>query len=392
METLGPGASGLGWAMAAKQHPPTRLAPQGTQRPGEQLSLVVTALTHMLAGGGCPRDDVDLGGIQPATELLGQMAGKATTISVLQPNHEISAQTYELGGGHDSGGGDNWRRRHESESATPAQLHTWFGTPCTATVQHDSVVTRGCATVTESRVAKPPGTALDAPVASQVVVLSELPVTSRYQPRSATADWVNRLIRCIGGLAMFGVGIALILQAELGAAPWDMLHKGISEHTGISVGVVIAIIGFLLLLIWIPLHQRVGVGTILNAIEIGLVVDLVSPHLPETDRLLPRITFLVVGVLIIAVGSGFYIGAGLGTGPRDGIMVGLSQRGISVRLARTVVEFVVGVGGIALGVRPGIGTLIFMFGIGPLVQQFLPRMSLPARKTTIASVVIPEGA
>lgn len=220
--------------------------------------------------------------------------------------------------------------------------------------------------------------------------MSSSPVVTRpYNPRSVGADWANRLTRCIGGLAMFGVGIALILQAELGAAPWDMFHKGLSGKLDISVGLVIEGIGFLLLLLWIPLHQRVGIGTILNALEIGLVVDLVSPHLPDTDRLAVRITFLLVGVLIIAVGSGFYIGAGLGTGPRDGIMVGLSERGISVRLARTVVEFVVGIGGLLLGVRPGIGTLIFMFGIGPLVQLFLPRMSLPPRKKTTDRVIAP---
>lgn len=213
------------------------------------------------------------------------------------------------------------------------------------------------------------------------MVVSSKPVVTRpYNPGSAAADWANRLTRCIGGLALFGVGIALILQAELGAAPWDMLHKGLSERFDISVGLVIEAIGFLLLLLWFPLHQRVGVGTILNALEIGFVVDLVAPHLPDTDRLAVRVTFLIVGVLIIALGSGFYIGAGLGTGPRDGIMVGLSERGISVRLARTVVEFIVGIVGILLGVRPGIGTLIFMFGIGPLVQLFLPRMSLPPRK------------
>jgi len=213
------------------------------------------------------------------------------------------------------------------------------------------------------------------------LVVSSKPVVTRpYHPHSVSADWANRLTRCIGGLAMFGVGIALILQAELGAAPWDMLHKGISAKTGLSVGLVIEGIGFLLLLLWIPLHQRIGVGTILNALEIGIVVDLVSPHLPHIDRLVPRIAMLLVGVMLIALGSGFYIGAGLGTGPRDGIMVGLSERGISVRLARTVVEFTVGVTGFALGVRPGIGTLIFMFGIGPLVQVFLPRMSLPPRK------------
>lgn len=184
---------------------------------------------------------------------------------------------------------------------------------------------------------------------------------------------------------MFGMGIAMILQAELGAAPWDMLHKGISESTGVSVGLVIEIIGFLLLLLWFPLHQRVGVGTILNAVVIGVVVDLASPHLPDTDRLLARIGMMSAGVLIIALGSGFYIGAGLGTGPRDGIMVGLSERGISVRLARTVIEVVVGLGGFALGVHPGAGTLIFMFGIGPLVQLFLPRMSLPPRKQARAT-------
>jgi uncharacterized membrane protein YczE len=209
---------------------------------------------------------------------------------------------------------------------------------------------------------------------------------------TTTTDWVNRLTRCITGLAMFGVGVALILHAELGAAPWDMLHKGISEHTGISVGLVIEGIGFLLLLVWIPLRQRPGVGTILNALEIGFAVDLVTPFLPDTDRLVPRVAFLVVGVLAVAIGSGLYIGAGLGTGPRDGIMVGLSTRGLSVRVARTIIEFVVGIGGILLGVRPGIGTIIFMFGIGPLVQLVLPRMSLPPRRNATETQPSSEAA
>ena len=179
---------------------------------------------------------------------------------------------------------------------------------------------------------------------------------------------------------MFGAGIALILQAELGAAPWDMLHKGLSHKLDIPVGSVIIGTGVAILLLWIPLRQRPGIGTVLNAVEIGLVVDLVLPHLPETDRLVPRVLYLAGGVLLIAVGSGLYIGAGIGTGPRDGLMVGLAEKGISVRLARTAIEFVVGIGGIALGIRPGIGTVIFMFGIGPLVQLFLPIMSLPARR------------
>lgn len=212
------------------------------------------------------------------------------------------------------------------------------------------------------------------------MVTDSAPITMRpYHPRSAATDWANRLGRCVLGLAMFGAGIAMVLHAELGAAPWDMLHKGVSEKIGISVGIVIEVVSFMLLLLWIPLKQRIGIGTILNAIEIGLVFDLVEPHLPDTDLLVPRVLFVIGGILSVAIGSGLYIGAGLGTGPRDGIMVGLSQRGISVRVARTLIEFSVGIIGIALGVLPGVGTLAFMFGIGPLVQLSLPTLALPPR-------------
>ena len=163
-----------------------------------------------------------------------------------------------------------------------------------------------------------------------------------------------------------------------------MLHQGLSNKTGISVGVIIEAVGFVLLLLWIPLKQRPGVGTILNAFEIGLVVNLVAPHLPDSDRLLARAGYLVAGIVIIAIGSGFYIGAGLGPGPRDGLMLGLEQRGLSVRTARTAIELSVGIGAIALGVRPGVGTLMFMFGIGPLVQLTLPPLALPPRETRSA--------
>lgn len=211
------------------------------------------------------------------------------------------------------------------------------------------------------------------------VVLQNAVISNHaYAPRSTATDWGNRLARCIGGLALFGAGIALILHAQLGAAPWDMLHQGISNKTGIRVGLVIELVGLAILLLWIPLRQRPGVGTILNAIEIGLVVDLVGPHLPDTDRLVARFAYLLVGIVIIAIGSGFYIGAGLGPGPRDGLMLGFIQRGYSVRVARTSVELTVGIAAVMLGVRPGIGTLAFMFGIGPLVQIALPRLALPA--------------
>ncbi|MEN9822353.1 MAG: hypothetical protein RLZ04_779 [Actinomycetota bacterium] len=188
----------------------------------------------------------------------------------------------------------------------------------------------------------------------------------------------ERLIRCIAGLACFGLGISMFLTAELGVAPWDILHQGVSRRTGLPVGVVIEITGVVILLLWIPLRERLGWGTLLNAVEIGLVVLLIDDHLPHTDRLVPRLAYVVGAVLVIAIGSGLYIGAGLGPGPRDGLMLGLAKRGISVRVARTGVEATVLVIGVALGGEFGVGTLAFTFGIGPAVQFFLPRLRLHA--------------
>lgn len=209
-----------------------------------------------------------------------------------------------------------------------------------------------------------------------------------YEPRNVGIDWTIRLTRCILGLACFGIGIALLLQSDLGAAPWDVFHQGISELTGISIGNVIVITGVLLLLLWIPLHQRPGVGTVLNAVEIGLVVDLVLPRLPDVDAVPGRVGYLAGGLVVIALGSGLYIGSGLGAGPRDGIMMGLKERGMSVRVARTAVEIIVLVIGIALGGHAGVGTVVFAVGIGPLVQFFLPPFSLPPRRPAGRSLAV----
>jgi uncharacterized membrane protein YczE len=186
----------------------------------------------------------------------------------------------------------------------------------------------------------------------------------------------ERVARCVTGLALFGAGIALIIAADLGAAPWDVFHQGVSELTGIPVGTVIIITGALLLLLWIPLRERPGLGTLLNAVEIGLVVDLVLPRLPDVDALLPRVGMLAAGLLAVGVGSGLYIGSGLGPGPRDGLMTGLARRGVSLRLARTGIELTVLVAGVLLGGTVGVGTAAFAFGIGPLVQVLLPRLSI----------------
>lgn len=191
----------------------------------------------------------------------------------------------------------------------------------------------------------------------------------------------QRLTRCILGLACFGLGISMFVTARLGLAPWDVFHQGVSSHLGISLGWVIEIVGVALLLLWIPLRQRPGIGTILNALEIGLVVNLIGHHLPDTDRLVPRLLYVVGAVVVIAIGSGLYIGAGLGTGPRDGIMVGLAARGYSVRVTRTVLEAVVMACGIALGGHIGIGTLAFVVGIGPLVHVLIPRLEMAGHVT-----------
>ena len=193
--------------------------------------------------------------------------------------------------------------------------------------------------------------------------------------------YAEKLARCITGLAFFGFGITLFLHANLGLAPWDIFHKGLSKKLDLSIGLVIVGVGLLLLLLWIPLRQRPGVGTILNALEIGFVVNLTKPLIGEPDQLIIRALMVVAGVLVIGLGSALYIGAGLGSGPRDGLMLGLSKysikgRQISIRVARTAVELMVMVAGLLLGGSIGVGTLIFMFGIGPLVQLILPRFEM----------------
>jgi uncharacterized membrane protein YczE len=147
---------------------------------------------------------------------------------------------------------------------------------------------------------------------------------------------------------------------------------------------VIVMVGVLLLLLWIPLRQRPGIGTLLNALEVGIAVDVVLPLLPDTDRLVPRVMFLAAGIIAIAIGSGLYIGSGLGAGPRDGIMIGLRDRGYSVRWGRTAIEVAVLLIGLALGGKVGLGTVSYTFAIGPLVHLTLPPLALPPLRSAKA--------
>ena len=184
--------------------------------------------------------------------------------------------------------------------------------------------------------------------------------------------FVERLARCVTGLAFFGIGIAFFIVSDIGVPPWDVFHQGVSARSDLAVGTVIVIAGFAVLLLWIPLRLRPGIGTVLNAVQIGLVENLAEPLIPQTSNIVVRVVYVVLGMVAIALGSGLYIGAELGPGPRDGLMMGLNARfGISVRLARTVVEIAVLAVGIALGGTVGFGTVVFALGIGPLVQVTL---------------------
>ena len=192
----------------------------------------------------------------------------------------------------------------------------------------------------------------------------------------------QRVMRCVGGLALFGCGVGLRKQAALGLPPWDVFHEGFSETIGWPFGRALILTSFLVLVLWIPLRQRVGIGTLFNAVEIGLVADLVIAHVPHPEALVARIALMVTGIALVGVGSGFYIGSGLGPGPRDGLMTGLAARGWRVSRARTSVEIVVLVIGWLLGGSVGVGSLVFAASVGPIVQRTIPALSIRSVGTT----------
>jgi len=178
------------------------------------------------------------------------------------------------------------------------------------------------------------------------------------------------------GLVLCGVAIALTVQADLGLGPWDVFHQGVSELTGIPIGTVVVLTGAVVLLAWIPLHQRPGIGTIANVLVIGITTDVALLWLPEPDALGVRIAFMLAGVLLFGPGSGLYIGAGLGPGPRDGLMTGLASHGPSIRVVRTGIELTALGAGLLLGGTVGVGTILFAVTIGPNVQFWLERVAI----------------
>ncbi len=193
----------------------------------------------------------------------------------------------------------------------------------------------------------------------------------------APAQLRRRLPRLLTGLVGCGAGLALMVLAGLGLGPWEVLHQGLSARTGVPIGAVGIVVGFAVLVGWVPLRQRLGVGTITNAILIGVTIDLVLAVAPEPRSMVARVACLLVGIAVVGTGSGLYIGAGLGPGPRDGLMTGIAARGYSMRLVRTLIELSALAGGWLLGGTVGVGTLLFAFAVGPLVQFSLARLSLP---------------
>jgi len=212
-----------------------------------------------------------------------------------------------------------------------------------------------------------------------VSVLSAPPIVgspSRRLPR--------RLLQLYAGLALYGISDAMLVLAALGLDPWDVFHQGMSRTFGLGIGTWSIIVGATVLLLWIPLRQPPGFGTVSNVFAIGAVMNLVLAHISPPHAIGVRIAVLVAGVALNGVATGCYIGAGLGPGPRDGLMTGWAARGHSIRVVRTIIEVTVLIVGFLLGGKVGVGTVLYAVSIGPLAHVFIPlfRVRLPAAAPT----------
>jgi len=192
----------------------------------------------------------------------------------------------------------------------------------------------------------------------------------------SVAELRRRLPRLLVGIVVLSFGISLILLAELGVSPYDVLHQGLADVTGLSFGTVVVLLGLLILVAWIPLGQRAGVGTIINTLTLGFIVDGFLELIPAPAHDALRWMMLLAGIIVTSFGMAFYIGAGLGPGPRDGLMTGIAAKGHRLWIVRTVLEVTALAIGWTLGGDVGIGTVLFAFSIGPLGHWFLARLHL----------------
>jgi uncharacterized membrane protein YczE len=191
----------------------------------------------------------------------------------------------------------------------------------------------------------------------------------------------RRMVQLSVGLVLYGVSIGLMVRGNIGLAPWDVLHSGLIEQIPLTLGQIVVVMSFVVLLLWIPLREQPGIGTVANAVVVGLSADATLWLLDEPRALAARLALMVGGVVLCGLATGLYIGAQLGRGPRDGLMTGLHRRtGLSLRLVRTLLEVAVVLVGLVLGGVLGLGTVVYALTIGPLTQLFLPYflIALPA--------------
>jgi uncharacterized membrane protein YczE len=196
----------------------------------------------------------------------------------------------------------------------------------------------------------------------------------------AGARLPRRVTQLFAGLVLYGISMAFMVESNLGLNPWDVFHQGVSKATGVSFGWVVLLTGIPVLLLWIPLRQRPGFGTIANLVVIGFAADGALAVLAPGGSMAMRITYLVVGIALNGVATAMYIGARFGPGPRDGLMTGIVNRWprLSIRVVRTSIEVLVLGVGVLLGGTIGFGTVAYALGIGPLVQLFMPVFAVPA--------------
>ncbi|MET9087286.1 hypothetical protein ABZX77_36345 [Streptomyces sp. NPDC004237] len=201
----------------------------------------------------------------------------------------------------------------------------------------------------------------------------------------------RRLVQLYAGLTLYGMSSALLVEAGLGLEPWGVLHQGLAGHTGLSIGTVSIVVGAAVLLLWIPLRQRPGLGTVSNVFVIGLAMNATLALVPEAHAFAVRIPLMAAGIVLNGAATGLYIAASFGPGPRDGLMTGLHRRsGRSIRLIRTGIEVAVVVTGFVLGGTVGVGTVLYAVSIGPLAQLFLKVFAVPAASG--GSTVVAKGS
>ena len=191
------------------------------------------------------------------------------------------------------------------------------------------------------------------------------------------------MVQLLAWLVLFGVSMGFLLRSNLGLAPWFVLHQGLSEWTGWPIGAVTIGVSVIVLMLWIPLRQRPGIGTVGDVVLVGLAVEATLALLPDAGSSPAQWLFLGVGIVLNGVTTGMYVGSGLGPGPRDGLMTGLAARGHSLMRVRTTIELTVLAGGWLLCGTVGVGTALFAVCIGPLVHRFIPLLTIPEHRTVI---------